>query len=96
MTTKREDRDRIPRAVRGVRQDLTDWLWHFVARREDPRKTLQTIRFNVALAIAIKLLFIALALIGMSNLALAIFADVGVTLIVILISLQLMKWKPQR
>lgn len=58
------------------------------------RKTIQTIRLNVALAIAIKFIFIALALIGMSNLALAIFADVGVTLIVILISLQLMNWRP--
>jgi Cd2+/Zn2+-exporting ATPase len=57
------------------------------------RKTIQTIRFNVALAIAIKLIFIVLALLGMSNLALAIFADVGVTLIVILISLQLLNWQ---
>lgn len=58
------------------------------------RKTLQTIRMNVGLAISIKFIFIFLALLGMSNLALAIFADVGVTLIVILISLKLMKWKP--
>jgi Cd2+/Zn2+-exporting ATPase len=58
------------------------------------RKTLKTIQFNVGLAITIKILFILLALIGLSNLALAIFADVGVTLIVILISLQLMNWKP--
>lgn len=47
------------------------------------------IRFNVAAAIAIKLLFIALALSGHSNLALAIFADVGVTVLVILNSLRL-------
>lgn len=58
------------------------------------RKTLITIRINIALAIGIKLIFIVLALIGMSNLALAIFADVGVTLIVILLSLRLMNWKP--
>ena len=32
-------------------------------------------------------------LLGFNNLALAIFADVGVTLIVILYSLQIMKWK---
>lgn len=54
------------------------------------RKTLQTIQFNVALAILIKFIFIVLALLGMSNLALAIFADVGVTLLVILISLRLL------
>jgi Zn2+/Cd2+-exporting ATPase len=57
------------------------------------KKTIETIQFNVALAIAIKFIFIALALIGWSNLALAIFADVGVTLIVILISLRLLNWQ---
>jgi Cd2+/Zn2+-exporting ATPase len=57
------------------------------------KKTLQTIKFNLALAISIKVIFIGLALAGVSNLALAIFADVGVTLIVILISLRLMRWR---
>ncbi len=55
------------------------------------RKNLQTIRINIVLAVAIKLIFILLALTGMSNLALAIFADVGVTLIVILHSFRLTK-----
>lgn len=66
------------------RLDIIPFLIHL------GKKTLQTIRYNIALAIAIKLIFIILALIGMSNLALAIFADVGVTLIVILISLRLL------
>ncbi len=57
------------------------------------KKTIQTIRLNVGLAIAVKFLFIILALLGMTNLALAIFADVGVTLIVILISLRLLNWQ---
>lgn len=57
------------------------------------KKTIRTIQINTALAIAVKLIFIILALFGMSQLALAIFADVGVTLIVILISLRLLKWK---
>lgn len=56
------------------------------------KKTLQTIRGNIALAITVKIFFIGLALFGLSNLALAIFADVGVTLIVILISLRLMNY----
>jgi len=60
------------------------------------RKTLRTIRFNVGLAISIKFIFIVLALIGWSNLALAIFADVGVTLIVILISLRLLNWQERQ
>jgi Cd2+/Zn2+-exporting ATPase len=59
------------------------------------RQTLGTIRLNIVLALAVKFIFITLALLGMSNLALAIFADVGVTLIVILISLRLMNWQPK-
>lgn len=58
------------------------------------RKTLHTIRVNIGLAIAVKSIFINLALFGMSNLAMAILADVGVTLLVILYSLRLIKWKP--
>jgi len=56
------------------------------------QKTIRTIKLNTSLAIAVKLVFIGLALAGMSQLALAIFADVGVTIIVILISLRLLKW----
>jgi Cd2+/Zn2+-exporting ATPase len=58
------------------------------------RKTVGTIQWNTAFAIAVKVIFVALALVNMSNLALAIFADVGVTLIVILTSLRLMHWQP--
>jgi Cd2+/Zn2+-exporting ATPase len=47
------------------------------------RKTLSTIRFNISLAIFVKLVFIVLAIVGYSNLVLAIAADVGITLVVI-------------
>jgi Cd2+/Zn2+-exporting ATPase len=57
------------------------------------RKTISTIRFNIILAIVVKLVFIGLAFAGYSNLVLAIAADVGITLVVILISLQLMNFK---
>ncbi|MBK7230796.1 MAG: cation-translocating P-type ATPase [Saprospiraceae bacterium] len=57
------------------------------------KKTLQRIKFNTIGAIAVKLFFITLAVIGYSNLVFAIAADVGVTLIVILTSLNLMKFK---
>lgn len=59
------------------------------------RRTTRFIQINTSLAISIKLLFIGLALVGMSNLAMAIFADVGITIIVILNSLRLMHWKPK-
>ncbi|GHT73126.1 copper-translocating P-type ATPase [Bacteroidia bacterium] len=54
------------------------------------KKTVRTIRWNTFGAIAVKIIFILLAFFGYSHLILAITADVGVTLIVILISLRLM------
>ena len=59
------------------------------------RKAIQTIKFNTFLAITVKMIFIFLALAGLSNLAMAIFADVGMTLIVIFVSLRLLKWIPK-
>jgi len=56
------------------------------------RKTIQTIRINTVGAILVKLLFIALAVVGYSNLVLAIVADVGITIAVIIISLNLMNF----
>ncbi|MBK6861608.1 MAG: cation-translocating P-type ATPase [Saprospiraceae bacterium] len=57
------------------------------------KATVNTIKFNTIAAILVKVVFIILALVGFSNLVLAIAADVGVTLIVILISLNLMKFE---
>ncbi len=58
------------------------------------RQTISTIKLNTALAVATKLLFVGLALAGISSLALAIFADVGVTVLVILNSLRLTRFSP--
>ncbi len=55
------------------------------------KKTVNTIRFNTILAILVKIIFIALAMMGHANLVLAITADVGVTLLVILVSLRLLR-----
>jgi len=57
------------------------------------RKTISTIKINTTLAIATKLVFIILAILGISSLALAIFADVGVTVLVILNSLRLLNFE---
>ena len=58
------------------------------------RQTISTIRLNTLLAVITKLLFVGLALGGVSSLALAIFADVGVTVLVILNSLRLLRFNP--
>lgn len=52
-----------------------------------------TIQFNIILAIIVKFIFLFLAVTGRSNLALAIFADVGVTVFVVLNSLRLYGYK---
>jgi Zn2+/Cd2+-exporting ATPase len=57
------------------------------------RRTISTIKINTALAIATKLVFVVLAVLGISSLALVIFADVGVTVLVILNSLRLLSFK---
>jgi Cd2+/Zn2+-exporting ATPase len=57
------------------------------------KKTLFRIKINTIGAIAVKVIFIALAFLGYSNLVFAIAADVGVTLVVILLSLNLMKFE---
>lgn len=54
------------------------------------RRTIRTIKINTLFAVLTKLLFVLLAIAGMSSLALAIFADVGVTVLVILNSLRLL------
>ncbi len=56
------------------------------------RKTAATIRINTIMAVAVKLVFLGLAVVGMSNLSLAIFADVGMTIIVVMYSLRLFKF----
>jgi Cd2+/Zn2+-exporting ATPase len=60
------------------------------------RKTVKTIQWNTFGAIAIKIIFILLAVAGYGNLVLAITADVGVTLVVVLISLRLMNVKERK
>lgn len=57
------------------------------------KATLLRIKINTIGAILVKLIFIILAFVGFGNLVFAIAADVGVTLIVILLSLNLMKYK---
>ena len=53
------------------------------------RRTVAMIRFNVLFAVMVKVVFVVAALWGVVHLALAIFADVGVTIIVVLNGLRL-------
>lgn len=53
------------------------------------KATMRTIRFNVALAIGVKILFLILVPFGLTNLVFAIAADSGMAIVVILNSLRL-------
>lgn len=57
------------------------------------RATLSRIKLNTILAIGVKVTFIGLAIAGYSNLVLAIVADVGIALVVIILSLSLLKFR---
>ena len=55
------------------------------------KRTLGTIKVNVALAVGSKLVFVGLAIFGMANLGVAIATDTGVAILVILNGLRLFK-----
>jgi len=54
------------------------------------------VRQNLAAALLVKGLFLALAVAGMATLWMAVFADTGVALLVVLNSMRLLRWKPGR
>lgn len=55
------------------------------------QRTLGTVKFNIAAAVGSKLIFVILAVLGMANLGVAIAADTGVAILVILNGLRLFK-----
>jgi len=57
------------------------------------RRTLRVIQFNIAFALAVKAVFLVLALLGYTSLWLAIAADTGATLVVIANALRLLRTK---
>ena len=54
------------------------------------RRTMRIVRQNVVASIAVKLVFIALALAGKATLWMAVFADTGIALLVIANGLRLL------
>jgi Cd2+/Zn2+-exporting ATPase len=55
------------------------------------RRTLGVIRFNIAFAVAIKAVFLVLAVLGHTSLWLAVLADTGATILVIFNALRLLR-----
>jgi Cd2+/Zn2+-exporting ATPase len=57
------------------------------------RAAMRTIRINIGLALAIKFFFMALVLLGQANLWMAVFADVGASLLVTLNGMRLLRFE---
>jgi Cd2+/Zn2+-exporting ATPase len=57
------------------------------------RAAMNTIRANIVFAIGIKIVFLVLVLLGMGTMWLAVFADVGASLLVTLNGIRLLKWR---
>lgn len=70
---------------------MKDQLGGIVEAIKTGRKTLRVIWFNTGFALATKMIFLVLSILGHSSLWLAIAADTGATLIVIANSLRLLK-----
>lgn len=70
---------------------MTDDLNQVAVAISAGKKTLRIIQFNIAFALLTKLVFLVLTFLGYSNLWIAVMADTGATLLVILNSLRLLK-----
>ncbi|MCL1949489.1 MAG: cadmium-translocating P-type ATPase [Turicibacter sp.] len=70
---------------------MTDDPNAILKARKFSKKTLAVLYQNIALALGIKLLVMILSLFGLAGLWLAVFADVGVTLLTVLNSIRILK-----
>jgi Zn2+/Cd2+-exporting ATPase len=72
---------------------MTDDLKQVALAIRAGRRTLSVIKFNIGFALVTKAIFLVLTFLGFSNLWLAVAADTGAALLVILNSLRLLKLK---
>ncbi|MBS1972666.1 MAG: cation-translocating P-type ATPase [Bdellovibrionales bacterium] len=70
---------------------VKDDLSQLAVAIEQGQRALGIIRFNIGFALVLKIIFLALALLGYSSMWMAVAADTGATLIVILNALRLLK-----
>ena len=73
-----------------MRDDLTALPGFFALGR----RTVRTIKVNVAFSVIVKAVFVVLALTGTATLWMAVFADTGVALLVILNGMRLLRPRP--
>ena len=70
---------------------MTDEINKILAGIEISKKTNKIIKQNLIFSIGIKIIILALSILGISNMWQAVFSDVGVTIITILNTLRILK-----
>ncbi len=72
---------------------MTDELTKIVDAVKISKQTMKTVKQNILFALFVKIIVLCLSTIGYSNMWLAVFADVGVTVIAIINSMKILKKK---
>jgi len=70
---------------------MKDDISKITVARNIAKKTMQIVKQNIVFALTVKLLFLILGAIGMANMWLAVFADVGVAVIAIINATRILK-----
>ena len=70
---------------------MTDEISKIIEGIKISKKTNKIIKQNLTISIAIKIIILALSILGLSNMWQAVFSDVGVTIITILNTLRILK-----
>ena len=75
---------------------MTDEPIRLVRAIQVAKKTKRIIWQNIIFALAVKVIFMMCGLLGVGNLWLAVFGDVGVTLLTVVNTLRLLRTKKQQ
>lgn len=75
---------------------MNDKLTQIVTARKIAKRTVRIVKQNIVFALAVKLAVLVLAAFGLANMWLAVFADVGVSVLAILNAMRTLKHSRQR
>ena len=70
---------------------MTDELTKIAQAIKISKKTMKIVKQNIVFALSVKIIILALGALGFANMWLAVFADVGVSMIAILNSMKTLK-----
>ncbi len=75
---------------------MSDELTKIATSIQISKKTMKIVRENIVFAIAVKIMVLILSAIGVANMWMAVFADVGVSILAIINALRILKMKVEK